>query len=142
MENEKTTRKQLFEIYLNLILPGIPSTSSPAISLPFSKGKALGTSIPIYPELTPLQYSRKYKLVCLSAAVRLRIRWWWGEGGGRRKKSASEARRQVSRGSLRSPIFFLFGPVFCLFSPLWSLVLGKNRASLRTQTYFLSSLLS
>ena len=63
MENEKTTRKQLFEINLNSILPGIPSTSSPGISLPFSKGKALGTSIPIYPELTPLQYSRKNKLV-------------------------------------------------------------------------------
>ena len=85
MENEKTTRKQLFEINLNLTLPGIPSTSSPGISPPFSKGKALGTSIPIYPELTPLEHSRKNKLVCLSAAVRLRI-GWRGEG---EKKSAS-----------------------------------------------------
>ena len=49
MENEKTTRKQLFEINLNLTLPDIPSTSSPGISPPFSKGKSPGDE---YPDLS------------------------------------------------------------------------------------------
>jgi len=118
MENEKTTRKKLFEINLNLILPGIPSTSSPGISLPFSEGKALGTSIPIYPELTPLQHSRKNKLVyqpLFGSAL---------EGGGKEKKIGERSETRRSRRSLRSPIFFPFGPVFCLFTQLWSLVLG------------------
>ena len=109
MENEKTTRKQLFEINVNLILPGIPSTSSPSISLPFSKGKALGTSIPIYPELTPLQHSRKNKLVYQSL---------FGSalgGGGKEKKIGERSETRGCRRSLRSPIFFLCGPVlpFC-----------------------------
>ena len=111
MENEKTTRKQLFEINLNLTLPGIPSTSSPGISPPFSKGKALGTSIPIYPELTPLQHSRKNKLVCLSAAIRLRI-GWWGEG---EKKSVSEARREVVAARFARRYFSYLVSFFAFF---------------------------
>ena len=112
MENEKTTRKQLFEINLNLTLPGIPSTSSPGISPPFSKGKALGTSIPIYPELTPLQHSRKNKLVCLSAAVRLRI-GWRGEGEKNRRAKRDERYGVAARFARRN--FSYLAPFFAIF---------------------------
>ena len=118
MENEKTTRKQLFEINLNLILPGIPSTSSPRILLPFSKGKALGTSIPIYSELTPLQHSRKNRLVFLSAAVRLRI-GWRKEGGKNRRAKRDERYIVAARFASRIfPIWSRFLPFFPTVEPV------------------------